>query len=1332
MPGTDTTSSSLAYQFKSARNLYTESRKVDPSLELASIIWIGYEAPTGPVKTGFVKAAFRRRARIGGDRLVCDVAAFHATRRRAGTATPDKLVNRLYGHSYGSVTTCYAGRGGRLAGLIGSVILSGSPGAGPLDHAEDFGIGAHNVYVLASWRDPVTMFGADEPGAGSRYHRGLGLGIDPATEAFGGQRLGAEFPDSPDFAGVEAVHQGYLHYDPVTGQPNEALFHSAHITAGRGDTLTRVPPRRAGRVAFRPIDAERDRYADLGGDSAPGTGNTGGSADPGGLIGSRPHDEELLPNERSALAHRLTERRAELLRELSALLAPHGIDPAELLRTGSPTWAAWFTRYQEVRRDLVAGLEIDRGAAVDDRWIRHVLAEWREQGVATPEILSAGREFDRILPVAALVDDIQRLDDWARTVEALEAELTRRTVELSVLLGRVQGMLGTIADFRPAGVLVAILDSALATADRLAAARQRLEQHAHDLHSSGTAVAERERTTFTPSDEEILSAARPYRLSSLDSWHGMALLHARLQYLVAAAEDPGNELSVPDDIAELHRLAARSQAAVARYETTQLLDTGLDVTLDLVKRMLAGLPTAAGGTAWQLSEFSDSAPFEQRLTAVRDDVAKRWRHQVATAHLGRETSRARTRLSRIDTVTAALDEAGHRITLGRKMLIRQMSEHLRKYPLDRRMDRGQLEPDLMTILNAVRVCEAALPGDGWAESTPAQLRRRVDRLRGDAETAQVADQAERYLSLRLLVAAFEDATPWIHWLYELVGHSRSLERLTDRPAAETGSTRDPTAESGRFDADLDEWLDAALVTVGRAGGLAVMPEGSVGSRPSAYDIAGATAGLTERPAPEDPGLVLDFDPADRDRADAAVAALAELLRARGWRNTVHAAAAPELARRAIADARDYLDAYRAELPRHLGSIPEDRRARALQDLDIRLTARLSTAADGSRSLHLSVECPQYRPPYRPYEPHGAAWPAPLHSARHVGPAVRELLSSATRAGIEQWGEVWADFTEPPPARPRPCPRRPPPLRGEGTHGARAVRRPSRAIRRLGTRRRTAAGAGIPHPARPRPVRRGRQAAPAGDPHRGPRRGHRREARAGRRADPVARIGRSVRPQPLRHPHDQPESGHRPGAASAADEVRCRQAPPGADGRRPGRGVRPRVAARGGFLHRVPAVPRGGTAADVRVFPLPAARPAPTRFDIRAVAQSASPLRSQRARGRRIQLERQRRIRRRQPGRHRGSFAAADTSGPRPGLAGPPVSRRHAAGSCAGGLAGRSPGRHPRLPRGPAPGRRPTVPQLLHGPRRRRPRPGRRVVEPYPAGHSDARRPRLRSTPLTTN
>ncbi|WP_280361469.1 alpha/beta hydrolase, partial [Nocardia wallacei] len=1198
VPGTNTTSASLAYQFKSMRNLYQETRKVDPSLELASIIWIGYDAPTGPVNTGFVKAAFRRRAKIGGDRLVCDITAFHATRRRAGTATPDRLVNRIYGHSYGSVTTCYAGRAGRLAGLIGSVILSGSPGAGPLHHAEDFGIGAHNVYVLASWRDPVTMFGADEPGAGSRYHRGLGLGVDPATEAFGGERLGAEFPNSPDFAGVEDVHQGYLHYDPATGQPNEALFHSAYITAGRADTLTRVPRRRAGRVPFRPTDSERDRYADLGSESVPNTENSGHATDPDGLIGSRPHDDRQPPtpwsrrrtaadpSARLAVAHRLTERRAELLWALSALLAPHGVVPAELLRTGSPTWETWFARHQQVRGDLVAMLEIDRGTAVDDEWIRHVLAEWRDHEVATPEILSTGEEFERSLPVTRLVDDIQRLDNWAQAVKAVEAELARP--------------------------------------DRPAAARQRLEEHARDLYSLGTAVTENERASFTPSHREIMSAARRHRLSTLDSWHGMALLHARLRYLVAAVQDPDNEISVPVDIEELREWAAQANAAVERYDTTHLLNTDLDVTLDLVNRVLTGVPAAAGGTAWRLSESPASALFEERLAAVRADVATRRQRRVvallngpsgefdydiaahddidagayyrmwsdellsalpdqpgerserldATIRLIGETSRARRQLGRIDTVTAAIDEAGHRMTLGRKMLIRQMGEHLEKYPLDRRMERGELEPDLATILAAVRVCEAALPGDDWSEATPAQVRRRVDRLRSDDESAQVVHQAERYLSLRLLLEAFDDETWWRHWLYELVAHGPALERLTGgRRAAEATRTSayarlrelaasgeidlsrwrtvpelrealhrrlkqdlrglgsmlgtntpeplrrlleapadtappdsvraavieifplltalqphdiavrdhadrclllstmvdaaeqigDRTAEIDRFDADLDDWLDAVLDTVGRAGGRGITPDdsdpdGLIGSRPSAYDSGAATADLVERSGPGDPGpvldfapagligarpssrevataigqlpqrpgaadpdLILDFRPGDEKQLAAAANALADLLRAHDWRVPAHPAAASDLVRRAGREALAFLDRSFRTLRRELG-VPDHL---DLSSTDAaRLTVRLSTASDGARSLHLSLECDQTRPVYAPYSD-STPWPAPLHNDREVGPEVRTAVATATRSGVEPWGEVWADFTEPP-ADSRP-PESPPPV-----------------------------------------------------------------------------------------------------------------------------------------------------------------------------------------------------------------------------------------------------------------------------------------------------------------
>ncbi|MEU4341364.1 alpha/beta hydrolase [Nocardia sp. NPDC023852] len=263
VPGTNTTSRSLAYQFKPLRNLYEETLRVDRSLELASIIWIGYDAPTGTANTGYLKAAFHSRAEKGGDLLLSDIAAFHATRQFAGTADPDRLRNRIYGHSYGSVTTCYAGRYGRLAGLVASITLSGSPGAGPLRNAAEFGIGAENVFVAASWRDLVTMFGADQPGPWSRIHWRLGLGMDPASEKFGGRRIGAEFPDSPDFAGVESVHQGYLHYDSATGLPTEALANVAQITAGRGETLVAVDRRQPGRrIGSAPVDCERGRYDD--------------------------------------------------------------------------------------------------------------------------------------------------------------------------------------------------------------------------------------------------------------------------------------------------------------------------------------------------------------------------------------------------------------------------------------------------------------------------------------------------------------------------------------------------------------------------------------------------------------------------------------------------------------------------------------------------------------------------------------------------------------------------------------------------------------------------------------------------------------------------------------------------------------------------------------------------------------------------------------------------------------------------------------------------------------------------------------------------------------
>ncbi|MEU7764907.1 alpha/beta hydrolase [Nocardia sp. NPDC049190] len=270
VPGTNTTLRSLLYQFTPLRNLYEETKRVDPNLELASVIWIGYAAPTGPVNTGYLKAAFRRRAKVGGDLLLHEIAAFHATRERAGTAGPDRLKSRIFAHSYAVVTVSYAGKRGRLAGLISSVWMSGAPGS-PADSAAEFGIG-DNVHVVSSWRDGVTMLGADQPGAWSRYGSGrLGHGLDPASEAFGARRSRAEYPLSDNFGKVEQVHQGYLrHSDPHTRRPTESLADAARIAAGRGDTVTPVERRRPApdpgwarrRVGAAPIDVERGRYDD--------------------------------------------------------------------------------------------------------------------------------------------------------------------------------------------------------------------------------------------------------------------------------------------------------------------------------------------------------------------------------------------------------------------------------------------------------------------------------------------------------------------------------------------------------------------------------------------------------------------------------------------------------------------------------------------------------------------------------------------------------------------------------------------------------------------------------------------------------------------------------------------------------------------------------------------------------------------------------------------------------------------------------------------------------------------------------------------------------------
>ncbi|WP_455132391.1 glycerophosphodiester phosphodiesterase family protein, partial [Microbacterium aurum] len=194
---------------------------------MASIAWLGYGAPSG------YSGAFRLGpAREGGASLARDIAAFNASREARAAGRPD---NHVFGHSYGSTTTSFAGGGGRLSHEVASITLAASPGAGPVGHAREFGV-EDQVFVATQSTDKVTWVGGNRSGRMSRF---LGVGVDPSIEAFGARRVTAQYPDTAEFADARRHHTQYYDYvDASRTRPTEALENFGRIAAGLGDTVT--------------------------------------------------------------------------------------------------------------------------------------------------------------------------------------------------------------------------------------------------------------------------------------------------------------------------------------------------------------------------------------------------------------------------------------------------------------------------------------------------------------------------------------------------------------------------------------------------------------------------------------------------------------------------------------------------------------------------------------------------------------------------------------------------------------------------------------------------------------------------------------------------------------------------------------------------------------------------------------------------------------------------------------------------------------------------------------------------------------------------------------
>lgn len=231
--------------------MYEEARWASGGETVAVIDWMGYDAPsystsdgTGGVDTlqealDIAGVANRDAATAGAELLASDVAGINAMR------PGDDPHLTVVGNSYGSTTSAIAADEFDLQ--ADDLVLTGSPGAGNADHADDFSMGAEHTYVISGSTDIVSYLGntggTDVTDVLASQVPGVELmGNDPSEDDFGAVRLAGEYegrnPDaSVPLPGPWEIElpgdiDGHTHYyDAGT----ESLYNVAAVVGGVGD-----------------------------------------------------------------------------------------------------------------------------------------------------------------------------------------------------------------------------------------------------------------------------------------------------------------------------------------------------------------------------------------------------------------------------------------------------------------------------------------------------------------------------------------------------------------------------------------------------------------------------------------------------------------------------------------------------------------------------------------------------------------------------------------------------------------------------------------------------------------------------------------------------------------------------------------------------------------------------------------------------------------------------------------------------------------------------------------------------------------------------------------
>jgi hypothetical protein len=187
---------------------------------VATIAWIGYEAPADITKTGDLSVTSIDKAEAGAEKLNGFVTGIHAWRSERGMDVHQTPVT----HSYGSLTGGFAMRD-IGEGVVDDFVYTGSPGSA-VNSVGTLGVDPEHVWVSAiPLHDEVQGMGLDG------Y-----FGRDPKElEGIGhlsGDATGGDGYNSDPNAGKYANHSAYF-YKAKDGQHNNSLEDIGKVIADK-------------------------------------------------------------------------------------------------------------------------------------------------------------------------------------------------------------------------------------------------------------------------------------------------------------------------------------------------------------------------------------------------------------------------------------------------------------------------------------------------------------------------------------------------------------------------------------------------------------------------------------------------------------------------------------------------------------------------------------------------------------------------------------------------------------------------------------------------------------------------------------------------------------------------------------------------------------------------------------------------------------------------------------------------------------------------------------------------------------------------------------------